>query len=72
LLPAAISVVFVDGPQGNYVDTQGPDDNDGVVGSVTYNNQDQSTIHIESTSVHRENVATQGRFKIDQNIYHGW
>ena len=47
------------------------DDNDGVVGNVTYNNQDQSTIHIDSIYVHGENITTQGRFKIDQNIYPG-
>jgi hypothetical protein len=60
-----------EGPQGIYVDTQGHDDNDGVVGIVTYNNQDQSTIHIDSIYVHGENITTQGRFKIDQNIYPG-
>lgn len=60
-----------EGPQGIYVDTQGHDDNDGVVGTVTYNNQEQSTIHIDSIYVHGENITTQGRFKIDQNIYPG-
>ena len=52
-----------------------PDDNHNVYlqqsGTVTYNNQDQSTIHIESIYVHGENITTQGRFKIDQNIYPG-
>jgi hypothetical protein len=66
-----ISAVSDEGPQGIYVDTQGHDDNDGVVGSVTYNNQAQSTIHIDSIYVHGENITTQGRFKIDQNIYPG-
>jgi hypothetical protein len=60
-----------EGPQGIYVDTQGHDDNDGIVGVVTYNNQEQSTIHIDSIYVHGENITTQGRFKIDQNIYPG-
>jgi hypothetical protein len=59
------------GPQGIYVDTQGHDNNDSVVGNVTYNNQDQSTIHIESIYVHGENITTQGRFKIDQSINPG-
>jgi hypothetical protein len=66
-----VSAVPDEGPQGIYVDTQGHDDNDGVVGNVTYNNQDQSTIHIDSIYVHGENITTQGRFKIDQNIYPG-
>jgi hypothetical protein len=60
-----------EGPQGIYVDTQGHDDNDGIVGVVTYNNQEQSTIHIDSIYVHGENITTQGRFKIDQSIYPG-
>ena len=60
-----------EGPQGIYVDTQGHDDDDGVVGNVMYNNQDQSTIHIDSIYVHGENITTQGRFKIDQNINPG-
>ena len=68
---AQVSAVPDEGPQGIYVDIQGHDDNDGVVGTVTYNNQDQSTIHIESIYVHGENITTQGRFKIDQNIYPG-
>ena len=68
---AQVSAVPDEGPQGIYVDTQGHDDNDGVVGTVTYNNQDQSTIHIESIYVHGENITTQGRFKIDQNVYPG-
>jgi hypothetical protein len=66
-----LSAVPDAGPQGIYVDTQGHDDNDGVVGDVMYNNQDQSTIHIDSIYVHGENITTQGRFKIDQNIYPG-
>jgi hypothetical protein len=66
-----VSAVTDEGPQGIYVDTQGHDDNDSVVGTVTYNNQDQSTIHIDSIYVHGENITTQGRFKIDQNIYPG-
>jgi hypothetical protein len=66
-----VSPATDEGPQGIYVDTQGHDDNDGVVGNVTYNNQDQSTIHIDSIYVHGENITTQGRFKIDQNIYPG-
>ena len=68
---AIVSSVPDEGPQGIYVDTQGHDDNDSVVGNVTYNNQDQSTVHIESIYVHGENITTQGRFKIDQNIYPG-
>ena len=70
-LSSRVSAVPDEGPQGIYVDTQGHDDNDGVVGTVTYNNQDQSTIHIDSIYVHGENITTQGRFKIDQNIYPG-
>jgi hypothetical protein len=66
-----VSAVSDEGPQGIYVDTQGHDDNDSVVGNVTYNNQDQNTIHIDSIYVHGENITTQGRFKIDQNIYPG-
>lgn len=66
-----VSAVPDEGPQGIYVDTQGHDDNDSVVGNVIYNNQDQSTIHIDSIYVHGENITTQGRFKIDQNIYPG-
>lgn len=66
-----VSAVTDEGPQGIFVDTQGHDDNDSVVGNVTYNNQEQSTIHIVSIYVHGENITTQGRFKIDQNIYPG-
>ena len=66
-----VSAVPDEGPQGIFVDTKGHDDNDGVVGTVTYNNQDQSTIHIDSIYVHGENITTQGRFKIDQSIYPG-
>jgi hypothetical protein len=66
-----VSTVADEGPQGIFVDTQGHDDNDSVVGNVTYNNQEQSTIHIDSIYVHGENITTQGRFKIDQNIYPG-
>ena len=66
-----VSAATDEGPQGIFVDTQGHDDNDSVVGIVTYNNQEQSTIHIDSIYVHGENITTQGRFKIDLNIYPG-
>jgi hypothetical protein len=59
------------GPEGIYVDTLGHDDNDDIVGNITYNNQAQAAVHIESIYVHGENITTQGRFEINRNIASG-
>ena len=71
-LPMPTSGTVADlGPQGMFIDLAGHDDNDDTVGTVTYNNQGDSTVHIESLYVHGVNITTQGRFEIDVDIQPG-
>lgn len=56
------------GPEGIYVDTQGHDQNDDVVGSVTYNNQSRVSVHIQAIYVHGKNIKTQGLFPVNVDI----
>jgi len=62
------AIVQDQGPEGIYVDVQGHDDNDDVVGNVTYNNQSSGNVRIESIYVHGENITTQGRIVIHMDI----
>jgi hypothetical protein len=59
------------GPEGIYVDVQGHDNKDDVVGNVTYNNQSKDSVHIESIYVHGKNIKTQGMFRINITIQAG-
>jgi hypothetical protein len=59
------------GPEGIYVDVQGHDNNDDVVGNVTYNNQTKDNVHIESIYVHGKNIKTQGMFRVNITIQIG-
>ena len=68
---AAFTRVSDLGPQGIFVDLAGHDDNDDVVGKVTFNNQGDSTVHIESLYIHGENITTQGRFDVAKDIQPG-
>jgi len=65
------TIVQDQGPEGIFVDVQGHDDNDDVVGNVTYNNQSSANIRIESIYVHGENITTQGRFVVHVDISPG-
>jgi hypothetical protein len=56
------------GPEGIYVDVQGHDKNDSVVGSVTYNNQSKGSVHIQAIYVHGKNIKTQGLFPLNVDI----
>jgi len=56
------------GPEGIYVDVQGHDKNDSVVGSVSYNNQSKGSIHIQAIYVHGKNIKTQGLFPVNVDI----
>jgi hypothetical protein len=59
------------GPEGIYVDVQGHDNNDDVVGNVTYNNQTKDNVHIESIYVHGKNIKTQGMFRVNITVQIG-
>ena len=68
-LTFCFSAVLQDaGPAGLFVDTQGHDNKDDVVGTVYYNNQSNNSVHIESIYVHGKNIRTQGRITIDLDI----
>lgn len=56
------------GPEGIYVDVQGHDKNDNVVGSVTYNNQSKGSVHIQAIYVHGKNIKTQGLFTVNVDV----
>jgi len=56
------------GPEGIYVDVQGHDKNDDVVGNVTYNNQSKGSVHIQAIYVHGKNIKTQGLFPVNVDI----
>jgi hypothetical protein len=56
------------GPEGVFVDVQGHDKNDEVVGTVFYNNQSKITVRIESIYVHGKNITTQGRIPIGMDV----
>jgi hypothetical protein len=62
------AVLQDEGPAGIFVDMQGHDKNDGVVGTVYYNNQTSNSVHITSIYVHGKNITTQGRIPIDLDI----
>jgi hypothetical protein len=59
------------GPEGVFVDMQGHDKNDDVVGTVYYNNQSKITVRIESIYVHGKNISTQGRIPIGMDVHAG-
>jgi hypothetical protein len=65
----AFSALMQDlGPEGIYVDVQGHDNKDDVVGIVTYNNQSKDSVHIQSIYVHGTNIKTQGMFTVNAYI----
>jgi hypothetical protein len=56
------------GPEGISYDSQGHDAFDAVAGQVTFNNQERTSIHIETIFVQGVNIKTQGRIQIGMDI----